>query len=224
MRRTLLINTQLFNTCKTLSLESRARQLVFWHTFSCTAVVRAVSAPSYHLASPLTASGVAQQRSAAYCSRAHKPYWDGRAYNRRGYLRSKTEQNFSRAKRSICRRSAGWRPLWGIFVAGELEIRAYLSRLHQLVAVDHTVVSDRERSGSHCWPLTQGSRYKYTVDTPLLTSSQRDFYEQNGFLVVRGLVSRDRLEEYKTRFQQLCSGEVKVWDHTQTHMMLPRHI
>ena len=64
-------------------------------------------------------------------------------------------------------------------MAGELEIRAYLSRLHQLVAVDHTVVSDIERCGSHLLTFDPlGSRcYKYTVDTPLLTSSQRDFYE-----------------------------------------------
>ena len=56
------------------------------------------------------------------------------------------------------------------------------------------------------------------MDTPLLTSAQREFYEENGFLVVRRLVNRESLEEYREYFQKLCCGEVTVRiTHTHTH-------
>ena len=44
----------------------------------------------------------------------------------------------------------------------------------------------------------------------LLSPGQRSFYEENGFLVVPALVSRDELDKYRERFVKICSGEVKV--------------
>ena len=41
--------------------------------------------------------------------------------------------------------------------------------------------------------------YQYTNDNSLLTKQQRDFYEKNGFLVVKNLVSPHNLQRYHDR-------------------------
>ena len=53
-------------------------------------------------------------------------------------------------------------------------------------------------------------QYQYTRDNPLLTPAQRDFYEENGFLVIRRLVNQDDLDHYASYFRKLCCNEVKV--------------
>ena len=45
--------------------------------------------------------------------------------------------------------------------------------------------------------------FQYTVDSCMLTDEQRQFYETNGFLVVKGLVKRDDLEKYANRLDCL---------------------
>jgi hypothetical protein len=37
--------------------------------------------------------------------------------------------------------------------------------------------------------------FKYTTDSPFLSYSQRKFYEENGYLVVRRLVEDELIEE-----------------------------
>lgn len=59
----------------------------------------------------------------------------------------------------------------------------------------------------------ESKRYRYSRDKEsagVLSPEQRDFYEQNGFLVVKGLVSRANLDVYKERFRQICTKEVHV--------------
>lgn len=56
----------------------------------------------------------------------------------------------------------------------------------------------------------QTDRFKYTLDSPLLTYEQRKFYEENGFLVIRKLVSKDKLDRYRERFEKICKKEVEV--------------
>lgn len=54
-------------------------------------------------------------------------------------------------------------------------------------------------------------KFQYTADSPsLLTQEQRQFYEDKGFLVIRGLVSQDKLDVYRERFADICRGKVKV--------------
>lgn len=53
------------------------------------------------------------------------------------------------------------------------------------------------------------SRYRYTLDTGVLTEDQRAFYEDNGYLVIPRLVSQTHLDTYRERFGQICRGEVK---------------
>ncbi len=46
---------------------------------------------------------------------------------------------------------------------------------------------------------TSSSGFKYTLDNEILTLDQRRFYEENGFLVVKGLVEESELEKYRNR-------------------------
>ena len=39
--------------------------------------------------------------------------------------------------------------------------------------------------------------FKYTLDSPRLTREQRQFYEENGFLVIKKLVPEDKLQKYR---------------------------
>jgi hypothetical protein len=39
--------------------------------------------------------------------------------------------------------------------------------------------------------------FKYTTDSPLLSYSQRKFYEENGYLVIQRLVEDHLIEEFR---------------------------
>lgn len=58
--------------------------------------------------------------------------------------------------------------------------------------------------------LGGGRSYRYSLDSTLLTDEQRQFYEDNGFLVIRRLVGEAQLKDYYDRFQHICSQDVKV--------------
>ena len=52
---------------------------------------------------------------------------------------------------------------------------------------------------------------KYTTSSDgVMTIQQREEYERNGFVVVRKLISDDKLEKYKKRFQKICAEKIKV--------------
>uniref|UniRef100_G3MQG7 phytanoyl-CoA dioxygenase n=1 Tax=Amblyomma maculatum TaxID=34609 RepID=G3MQG7_AMBMU len=52
--------------------------------------------------------------------------------------------------------------------------------------------------------------FRFTLDNCRLSDEQRRFYEDNGFIVIRNLVPLRDLETYKTRFQEIADGKVKV--------------
>lgn len=54
--------------------------------------------------------------------------------------------------------------------------------------------------------------YEFTVEAGgrRLTPEQRQFYEDNGFLVIKKLVNEKHLERYRDRFEKICKREVKV--------------
>ncbi|BFZ08717.1 hypothetical protein BsWGS_11756 [Bradybaena similaris] len=58
--------------------------------------------------------------------------------------------------------------------------------------------------------LPVSSGFKYTVDSGKLTLQQRQFYEENGFLVIKKLVPLTKLQKYRDRFAQICRREVVV--------------
>lgn len=58
--------------------------------------------------------------------------------------------------------------------------------------------------------ICTASNFRFTLDNTFLTLSQRQFYEDNGFLVIRRLVPQEQLEIYRERFRKICCGDVKV--------------
>eukprot|EP01084_Bolivina_argentea_P292795 503468_1 len=48
--------------------------------------------------------------------------------------------------------------------------------------------------------------YKYTVDNNILTPSQRDFYEQNGYIIIRNLLHENNCDILKKRFNELITN------------------
>ncbi|XP_064604818.1 phytanoyl-CoA dioxygenase, peroxisomal-like [Liolophura sinensis] len=60
-------------------------------------------------------------------------------------------------------------------------------------------------------PAVQSS-FRYTLENPLktLTKNQRNFYEENGYLVIKYLVPVSALQSYRKRFAEICNGECTV--------------
>ncbi|XP_069703083.1 phytanoyl-CoA dioxygenase, peroxisomal-like [Periplaneta americana] len=50
--------------------------------------------------------------------------------------------------------------------------------------------------------------YRYTLNNPLLSKSQRDFYEAKGYLVIPKLIDDDLIEEFRQRFVDICEGRI----------------
>ncbi|XP_044264186.1 phytanoyl-CoA dioxygenase, peroxisomal-like [Tribolium madens] len=50
-------------------------------------------------------------------------------------------------------------------------------------------------------------RFKYTQDGGILTNEQRQFYEDNGYIVIRNNVSHALLDEIEDRFIKICNKE-----------------
>lgn len=50
--------------------------------------------------------------------------------------------------------------------------------------------------------------FEFTLNTPRLTLKQRQFYEENGFLVIPKLVPDDLLDHCQQRFLDIVDGKV----------------
>uniref|UniRef100_H2YLK7 Phytanoyl-CoA dioxygenase, peroxisomal n=1 Tax=Ciona savignyi TaxID=51511 RepID=H2YLK7_CIOSA len=56
---------------------------------------------------------------------------------------------------------------------------------------------------------TPSNGLKYTVDEcNVLSMKEREFFEENGFFVVKGLVAQNDLDKYRERFQKICNKQV----------------
>lgn len=51
---------------------------------------------------------------------------------------------------------------------------------------------------------------RYTLNNNLLTPEQRLFYEENGFILIKNLVSEEDVEKFRREFERICCQEVKV--------------
>jgi len=57
-----------------------------------------------------------------------------------------------------------------------------------------------------------GGKYKYTCDETadkVLTKEQRDFYEKNGYLIIRANMPHNDLDEWQQHFQLICEEKVE---------------
>lgn len=52
--------------------------------------------------------------------------------------------------------------------------------------------------------------FKYTIPQGAFSHQQRMDYEQNGFVVVKGLIKPAVLDKYKKRFQDICSNRSSI--------------
>ncbi|XP_024436302.1 phytanoyl-CoA dioxygenase, peroxisomal [Desmodus rotundus] len=52
-------------------------------------------------------------------------------------------------------------------------------------------------------------QFQYTLDNNVLSLEQRKFYEENGFLVIKNLVSDADIERFRNEFERICKQEVK---------------
>lgn len=54
------------------------------------------------------------------------------------------------------------------------------------------------------------SRYRYTVDpSGVLSPSQRQQYEEKGYILIKKLVSEDEIERWRARFVAIANGEIE---------------
>ncbi|XP_040824021.1 phytanoyl-CoA dioxygenase, peroxisomal isoform X2 [Ochotona curzoniae] len=52
-------------------------------------------------------------------------------------------------------------------------------------------------------------QFQYTLDNDVLSLEQRKFYEENGFLVIKNLVSEADIERFRMEFERICRKEVE---------------
>ncbi|XP_034500025.1 phytanoyl-CoA dioxygenase, peroxisomal [Ailuropoda melanoleuca] len=55
----------------------------------------------------------------------------------------------------------------------------------------------------------QTPQFQYTRDNNVLSLEQRQFYEENGYLVIKNLVSDADIKRFRNEFERICKGEVK---------------
>ncbi|GCB73201.1 hypothetical protein scyTo_0006668 [Scyliorhinus torazame] len=51
---------------------------------------------------------------------------------------------------------------------------------------------------------------RYTLEGRLLTPEQRQFYEENGFLLIKKLVSDEDIQLFRDEFERICRREIEV--------------
>lgn len=57
---------------------------------------------------------------------------------------------------------------------------------------------------------TDPQNLRYTLDNNLLTPEQRLFYEENGYILIKKLVSEEEIEKFRREFERICLKKVKV--------------
>ncbi|XP_039249334.1 phytanoyl-CoA dioxygenase, peroxisomal-like [Styela clava] len=58
---------------------------------------------------------------------------------------------------------------------------------------------------------TSASKYRYTLNwNGILTKDQQQFFEDNGYLVIKKLVPQYEIEMYKKRFEEICMKQVTI--------------
>eukprot|EP00075_Anas_platyrhynchos_P027014 XP_027316267.1 phytanoyl-CoA dioxygenase, peroxisomal [Anas platyrhynchos] len=65
-------------------------------------------------------------------------------------------------------------------------------------------------TSAHVTAAPQPGRFRYTLDNNVLTPEQRQFYEDNGYLLVKKLVSDEDIERFRKEFIRICRKEVSL--------------
>ena len=76
---------------------------------------------------------------------------------------------------------------------------------------DHLKQSDKLKALVNNRPIVSHQRHlKYSLANSKLSDEQRQFYEDNGFLVIKNLVDAEYLDKYKRRFQMVCAKQIEI--------------
>ncbi|KAM7322515.1 hypothetical protein ACRRTK_018020 [Alexandromys fortis] len=81
-------------------------------------------------------------------------------------------------------------------------VLGHLNRPSAPAIVAHPVSA--AASPARCYP----QQFRYTLDNNVLSLEQRQFYEENGFLVIKKLVSDEDIERFRAEFERICRKEV----------------
>jgi phytanoyl-CoA hydroxylase len=49
-----------------------------------------------------------------------------------------------------------------------------------------------------------------TCDGRVLSKEQKEFYDKNGYIILRNVVPQEKLDKYGARFQSICDGSVRI--------------
>jgi phytanoyl-CoA hydroxylase len=79
----------------------------------------------------------------------------------------------------------------------------------QLANQNVTLKNDESGLPGASFQYNDANAMQYTLDRNIFSPSQRKFYEQNGFIVIKNCVPKEKLEKYRGRFQDICNGKVK---------------
>jgi phytanoyl-CoA hydroxylase len=50
-------------------------------------------------------------------------------------------------------------------------------------------------------------QFRYTTDGGCLTLEQREFYEENGYIVIRKFLKDEDIEKWRSRFIEYCDNK-----------------
>ncbi|XP_054255439.1 phytanoyl-CoA dioxygenase, peroxisomal isoform X2 [Indicator indicator] len=65
------------------------------------------------------------------------------------------------------------------------------------------------RTSAQVSAVAHPRQFRYTLDNDVLTEEQRQFYEDNGYLLIKKLVSDEDIERFREEFLRICRREVK---------------
>ncbi|KAK7895963.1 hypothetical protein WMY93_021288 [Mugilogobius chulae] len=65
-------------------------------------------------------------------------------------------------------------------------------------------------TAAQAYTATQPLNFSYSLDNNLLTPEQRLFYEENGYLLIKNLVSHEDIDKFRQEFERICRQEVEV--------------
>ncbi|KAG7454640.1 hypothetical protein MATL_G00261830 [Megalops atlanticus] len=52
--------------------------------------------------------------------------------------------------------------------------------------------------------------FRYTLDSDILSPEQRLSYEENGFILIKNLVSEEDIDKFRAEFERICRREVQI--------------
>lgn len=91
---------------------------------------------------------------------------------------------------------------------GHLSNKPFAALIHRSLETWSNQSSETSVKPPENVPLS--SNFVYSRDNGKLDGTQRKFYEENGFIVIRNLVSKEKLKKYEARFKDIANQKVKI--------------